>query len=291
MADVWTSPSGPVAGIVGLSEMQTQRTDNLTVVEKVLLDGDVSASGKVHRHKSGTYANRPAAGQAGRIYLATDLQVTFMDDGTDWYPIGHNPFKVDHWEEHFLRDHSLSFQSVVAGSGAVGMVDTVSGAVNLDTGTTSGSSARLNLRTHTTGHYAALAAGVPALLYLRFGFVNDLQQTCRIGLCSDAGLPPVDGIYIERIEAGGASNAKFVTRKAGVETSTDLASEFNSAVDVLIEINSTSEIKCYVDGTLKATHTTNLPTATLGIMAYLTNTAAASKIIQWQHAAWYGRTV
>jgi hypothetical protein len=35
----------------------------------------------------GTFANRPAAGNAGRIYTTTDGPVQFIDDGTNWLPI------------------------------------------------------------------------------------------------------------------------------------------------------------------------------------------------------------
>lgn len=35
-------------------------------------------------HSSGTLANRPAAGRAGRRYLATDLDIEFVDNGTSW---------------------------------------------------------------------------------------------------------------------------------------------------------------------------------------------------------------
>jgi hypothetical protein len=88
--DTWTPPSGPAAGTASLSEMQEQRTDNLYVAELVM-EGDQSASGKVHRHKAGTLAARPAAGNAGRIYRASDTQQVFMDDGTNWYQIGGSP--------------------------------------------------------------------------------------------------------------------------------------------------------------------------------------------------------
>lgn len=36
----------------------------------------------------GTYASRPAAGTAGRIYFATDVPLVFYDDGSVWQPHG-----------------------------------------------------------------------------------------------------------------------------------------------------------------------------------------------------------
>jgi len=87
MADVWTAPSGPAAGVSSRAEMISQRTDNVDVLSRAI-DGDVSASTIKHRHKSGTFAALPAAGKAGRLYRATDTEQVFWDDGSDWLQVG-----------------------------------------------------------------------------------------------------------------------------------------------------------------------------------------------------------
>lgn len=47
--------------------------------------GDAQATSEViHRHLTGTLAARPAAGNAGRFYTATDINCIFWDDGSDW---------------------------------------------------------------------------------------------------------------------------------------------------------------------------------------------------------------
>ncbi len=47
----------------------------------------MSYAGVQHGNGFGTYANRPAQGQAGRKYYATDTGVMFYDNGTAWQPI------------------------------------------------------------------------------------------------------------------------------------------------------------------------------------------------------------
>ena len=81
--DTWTAPSGPSAGVIGLAEMATQRTDNINVLA-LAVDGDTSGTTIKHRHLSGAAAARPAAGEAGRFYYATDTKTLSVDNGTTW---------------------------------------------------------------------------------------------------------------------------------------------------------------------------------------------------------------
>lgn len=88
--DTWTPLTEIAAGEPSLSEFNAQNRDNLYVFEKVLFDGDGSASGKVHRHGTGTFANRPTVGNAGRTYFATDIGdtgVLYLDNGTKWLAV------------------------------------------------------------------------------------------------------------------------------------------------------------------------------------------------------------
>lgn len=83
MADVWTNPKTWGAEVATSADQNTYVRDNETALKNAL-EGDAGAA-LVHRHKSGTLAARPAAGQAGREYFATDVGRTYFDDGTVWW--------------------------------------------------------------------------------------------------------------------------------------------------------------------------------------------------------------
>lgn len=57
-------------------------------IADVLNDVDQSGGFTVPSYRSGTYAARPAAGFAGRVYYATDLALAFLDTGAAWQPLG-----------------------------------------------------------------------------------------------------------------------------------------------------------------------------------------------------------
>jgi hypothetical protein len=86
MADDYTAPAQRIANdVVTAADWNAQIPDNITALKNAI-DGDAQATSEViHQHKSGTFANRPAAGNAGRIYYSTDLGVTFLDDGAVWH--------------------------------------------------------------------------------------------------------------------------------------------------------------------------------------------------------------
>lgn len=88
MPDVWTTPKTYGAEVATASDRNTYERDNHEALHNTLV-GDGSASGLIHRHKSGPLASRPAAGNAGRIYVATDsgTERAYYDDGTNWQEI------------------------------------------------------------------------------------------------------------------------------------------------------------------------------------------------------------
>jgi hypothetical protein len=47
-----------------------------------------------------------------------------------------------------------------------------------------------------------------------------------------------------------------------------------------IVIETTTSVKFYIDGTLEATHTTNIPTSAQHLKFYITNAEAASKALR-----------
>lgn len=84
VADTWTAGADwatnekPLAA----SKLNQQIRDNINVL-RLMLEGDASGQ-KEHRHLSGVAASRPAAGNAGRTYYATDTKTHSIDNGTTW---------------------------------------------------------------------------------------------------------------------------------------------------------------------------------------------------------------
>jgi hypothetical protein len=85
VADTWTAGADwatnekPVAA----SKLNQQVRDNVYVLS-IALDGDTSGTTIKHRHLSGVAGSRPAAGEAGRTYFATDTKTLSVDNGTTW---------------------------------------------------------------------------------------------------------------------------------------------------------------------------------------------------------------
>ncbi len=89
--DTWTALADFATNeVVTASKLNQQLRDNSNVLA-LATDGDQSGSTIKHRHKSGTFSNRPAAGEAGRFYYAMDIGsggILFADDGSNWWPVG-----------------------------------------------------------------------------------------------------------------------------------------------------------------------------------------------------------
>ena len=88
MADAYTAPKTYAFEELHTSDdHNTYERDNVTALYNTLV-GDAGAA-LVHRHLSGTLASRPAAGNAGRAYIATDAgeQRAFFDDGSVWLEV------------------------------------------------------------------------------------------------------------------------------------------------------------------------------------------------------------
>lgn len=72
----------------------------------------------------------------------------------------------------------------------------------------------------------------------------------------------------------------------GTATTTTVAVASNTAYTFRVDVVSTTEIRFYVNGTLVATHTTNLPTATVDLIPYckVRTLANAVRSVRW---AWF----
>lgn len=81
----WAVNEKPVAS----TKLNQQVRDNTNVLA-LAVDGDTSTTTIKHRHLTNTLGNRPAAGEAGRIFCATDIGdgIVMIDDGANWNPLG-----------------------------------------------------------------------------------------------------------------------------------------------------------------------------------------------------------
>ncbi len=88
MADTWTVPQTFVTDeVVTAAKTNAHSRDNPDVLSRAV-DGDTSTTTIKHRHLTGTNAARPAAGEAGRLYYATDSpKRVYLDDGFNWLTI------------------------------------------------------------------------------------------------------------------------------------------------------------------------------------------------------------
>ena len=88
--DDYTAPTTRATDfVVTASVWNTDIVNNITAIFQGLV-GDASADALMkHRHLTGTNAARPAAGNAGRLYYATDdPKCVYLDDGAAWIVVG-----------------------------------------------------------------------------------------------------------------------------------------------------------------------------------------------------------
>lgn len=270
--DIWTPPTNWNTG-TDYTEVKAEQeiTDDMHVLS-LAIDGDLSASTIKHRHLSGAFSTRPAAGEAGRRFYATDWGVEFVDNGTRWDPVGFNSRLCEHWDEEF---------AIVAVPLAT--VEGLPGWNWSGTGLTlalpSGNVSELALQVAAAGgNYGALhsgdapmwnvsAARVPALLSARARTPANDQGWYLLGPMNSgpsSASNPTDGIYFRRQDGAGVGNWFAVTRAGGVETATDTTiAGISGYAHFEIEVTSTTQVKFYINGTLRATHTTNIPSANL----------------------------
>ncbi len=279
MADIWTPPSGPAAGVSSRSEMISQRTDNIDVLSRAI-DGDASASTIKLRQKVGTWANRPAAGEPGRRYYCTDTGWDLIDDGTLWHVTSHNPKLSDRLYNDF---HEPGNSALTANGWIFGWRFTVAaGAAGGDHGSGRDKScAALIGKTAAGGcaHFTPIGntelyiptAGsitYPMIYEVGVRLESNVSVTYHFGLTnglSTTATPsPASSIMFRYGSAGDADALQYfsVTQHAsGGETKNDSGvTPAHSTMDILrIEIDSTSAARFYANGTLFATHAAGIP--------------------------------
>lgn len=275
----WTAPRTWVTGeLVTAAIQNTHIRDNQLEIQAVA-EGDTGATLE-HRHKAGTLANRPTPGEAGRIYLATDVGLTLYDDGTEWLIGPPLPQKGTHFFDDFHKDFTSDWGVALTGSAVVSMVAGVGGEVQLDTSTTANSNAKLLLP--TDGSLATIDPGKAGLLIIRLvnagaAATNQFQHDGLMDSVPSGNSKPANGIYIEKDDAG---NFFGVCRASSAESTQDLGTTGISKTLFIIERTGTG-VKFYVDtlaaaGLQGSEITTNVPSADLIIAHRISNKAAAA---------------
>jgi hypothetical protein len=170
--------------------------------------------------------------------------------------------------EHFIGGDPQSFSTASGGSGSSGLFanQPLVGVWTIRTGTSASANQRGALNTNLSGfafddvtsaEFQCNAAIDP----FNFSTTSGEEGFCNIGFIDNAAAAmPTDGAFF-RTQDGG--NWYAVTRSGGTETATDSgvlpSSTYRTFKIVVEDVAGTLTAKFYIDGTLKATHTTNIP--------------------------------
>lgn len=234
-ADDWTTPADPAAGAISRANHISYVMQNIQALYNAIV-GDAQATEEViHQHKTGTYANRPAAGYVGRLYTATDLGATFYDDGAVWHVASHIPAICDRHHEDFHLEHNATagvtsyfggWRVVIGGAGGEASMPVAAGHSYLQIEGNTGAGGYCNLTPRgSAAQYIETAAAYnyPLVFETALRMNNNDQVDYHFGLMnapSTAASPsPVDSIMF-RIEDAG--NVFTVTQdNGGGETTND----------------------------------------------------------------------
>ena len=286
--DDWTAPTTRATNdVITAAIWNSDLVNDLTALFNGLV-GDASADAlMLHRHKSGTLAAMPAVGNAGRRYYATDLGAEFLDDGTDWTIQGVNKRKAQYFFEEFATDsdtsRGLGWATDISGTGAV--VDQAGhnkSVIVLATDASLNAFVGILNKGFGDHSYRIIAAGVPAIYSARMKTDAATQGYWYCGLTntrfSNGITETADGVYFRRVDGAGAGTWESVTRAGGVETANGAVVTGDTAYhDFEIRILSTTSIGFYIDGVLRNTHATNIPSNPLLLSFNVVAKSAAAR--------------
>lgn len=155
------------------------------------------------------------------------------------------------------------------------------GIVRFETGATSGTVNRMLM----LGNVPFLSSVNHRYTVIAQLNTNDANTQVRIGTSVDwLTNPPTSGIYFEKLAAD--TNWFCVTRSAGVETRTDTGTAINTSFNTFMFNKNSSGVEFRINGAVKCTHTTNVPTVGVGFGLHLNNTAAANKTLDLDYTEW-----
>jgi len=241
----------------------THKTSHATGGTDAIAPADIGAAAATHTHAVGDLT----AGSASSGQVLTY-------NGSAWAPAtpaagsAFSPATTSETWSDFLGNSAAPWQALTNGTGAV---------VNFNTAV--GGTARIGMATMGTGSTASGRAAVGSNLQdaAEFGGGIHVFETALVatnlstsgeryilyaGFIDSLTGTPAEGAYFRYSDDVNGGNWECVTVTGSTETTTDstvsvAASTWNR---LRIEVNSAgTEAKFYVDGTLAATHTTNMP--------------------------------
>lgn len=153
---------------------------------------------------------------------------------------------------------SITLVEAGAGESTITCPDEIGGALLLTTDANENDGINMQL----DGESFELTSGQRLVhFYARLKASEATQSDFLVGLCiTDTDLLGglTDGVYFEKLDGG--TGISFVTEKDSTETQTDSLATF--AADTYIELEFywvSGSVRAYINGTLVATHTANIP--------------------------------
>lgn len=235
---------------------------------------------------SGALGSRPdpATVVDGTLYYSTDVGVTLMSNGTNWYPIANNKVFGDFFEDDFISAPTALWSTEGSGSGTTGSDSGSESIVRMATGTTTQSYASIGARDVTTGVTNHIPLNDDFLIMIRArSNITSGNGQAWVGLAAD---------WPVKINPGVPNNAIILLRNSGgwaYYIQSGGSNSFNTAVSsgtttgyvtFFIE-RSSGGVHFYRDN-LKhtagaaATDTTTLPSVGSMLLAHCKNTSSAT---------------
>jgi len=243
----------------------------------------------VRTPSTGLLANRPPAGNAGAIYLATDVAAgtLYVDTGAAWLAVAVAPSSDPTVTYVLHEDFQSPLDTVGAGAAVVHrlpsgiyVIGPGAGGLMYDNNTDARGYIALfgdaaNLPT-VLGPYSDLASTTLKLpvkatdnptLTVRFSNGGANNNTKRVGAAATTlTVDPANGIFVRGAAAG---NYFAVCRAGGVETTLDLGIAPSVAFRVFKFAITAAAVTVFVDGVQKGVIAANIPAVGLGIGAGL----------------------
>jgi hypothetical protein len=177
------------------------------------------------------------------------------------------PLETVNFFDHFVGKTLLSsWATEVSGGGNVAIIDAQGGQVRIRAGGTAGYWAELHLRDSnwiTPSHNPVIRT--------RAKTSSTSDMTTTIGLWEDGG---VGELWFGRT---GTENWKTKTTNANGSTVTDTGVVADTKWHLFNLVITTTKVDFYIDGLLKATHTTNIPQAMMNTTWWSRNDSGGTK--------------
>jgi len=223
----------------------------------------------------GDLDDRPAAGTAGRIYIASDLGLVYRDNGASWDEVAHlfSPANYAQLYQDFYEGIPSNGSWILMNGGQI--TPSVNGLVGLMP------PAEINGLGYL---YLANTCYDPADNPLARFSVQASQTTyavMRAGMADDwTGTQPTHGIYVQRIDGVSGASWYGVCRSGGNETTADLGVSADTAIHHFAFKKTGSSVQFY-HGDVEAGSaiTTNIPSNMLFVGAHIVSMEMAAKAL------------